>query len=648
MTEPEVRRPARRCRSPCRIFVVLALLALLVPAGAAAEILIEPSVGFHGVFQLGQPFPLEVNLENIGAPVEGVLEIEVWKGGAPQGGASYRSLHRREVFLPARSRRSVQFTIDPDLLSRPLKIQFTSAAATATRELDLRRHFSPAPLVLTLSEGSAVQLTSLGASLTNRVVALAVAELPREAQALSGVSHLVVYDLSLRDLSRAQAAALDQWLAAGGRMVIVGSLNYTLYQEPQLARYLPVRVSGVRRIAFSAHGTAAASEPVAGVWAQTAAVLRGKVVTASEGLPLVVESDWGKGKVVYFALDAGRPPLSSWSALPSVLQGLFRPAPVENASLRSQWNNGIFAQALLSPWFVSTYVPTRSLFLAIAGYLAGLAVLAQLWQRRRMTRRAVTAACCGWIVCAAGAGYVYFSRGGGAPEGVLLAATVMEDASDGYVEAQSNLALFSMQRGERSVSFGRGWVDLMPLPARLSAQPGDPAVYWHGAGTTRVQLPLKAWDFRLLRAHHVERVQISAAIAHQEGEIGLEVRNSGRNDLTDCWLVAPGVRIALGDLPRGHSWKKNFPLGAVDGDPARRTEESLRGVAFNDRPRDVLFHTSFFPQDGVRTAWRNGAALFFGWVKDLEPGIAPGEPHFRVQSYALYRVIMPLPGPEEE
>ena len=95
-------------------------------------------------------------------------------------------------------------------------------------------------------------MTSLGASLTNRVVALSVAELPQEARALLGVSHLVIYDLSLRDLSRAQAAALDHWLAAGGRMVIIGSLNFTLYQEPQLGRYLPVRVTGVKRTAFSA------------------------------------------------------------------------------------------------------------------------------------------------------------------------------------------------------------------------------------------------------------------------------------------------------------------------------------------------------------------------------------------------------------
>lgn len=648
MTEQEVRRAARRRRSACRIVFVSLILGLLAPAADAAEILIEPRVGFHGVFQLGRPFPLEVNLENIGPPAEGILEIEVWKRGAVQGGAPYRTVHQRDVFLPARSRRTVQFTVDPDLLSRPLKIQFTSAVASASRELDLRRHFSPAPVVLTVAESSAVPLTSLGASLTNRVVALNVAELPQDARALIGVSHLIIYDLSLRDLSRTQAAALDQWLVAGGRMVIIGSLNFTLYQEPKLARYLPVRVTGVRRTAFSADGQAAKGEPIAGVWAQTATVLRGRVVSESQGLPLLVESDWGKGKVVYLALDAGRPPLSTWSGLPRFLQGLLTPAAPENPSLRLQWDKTIFSEALLSPWFVSTYVPTRSLFFAIAGYLAGIVVLAQLWQRRRMAQRTLAAACCVWIACAAVAGYFFFNRGGRTPEGVLLAATVMEDAGDSYVEAQSNVALFSTQRREYRLAFGRGWVDPMPLPAPPTALPGHSAVYRHGPGITWVQLPLKPWGFTLLRARHVERLQLSAAIAHQDDQISLEARNQSGNDLTDCWLVAPGMRIALGDLRKGENWKKTFALRAADGDPARRTEESVREIRFNDRPRDVLFQASFFPEDSLRTAWRNGAALFFGWVKDPEPSVRIADPRIRVQSYALYRVIVPLTGPEEE
>ncbi len=169
-------------------------------------------------------------------------------------------------------------------------------------------------------------------------------------------------------------------------------------------------------------------------------------MTESEGLPLLVEDDWGKGqdhlprarRGTAAVVDVERPAEVSAE---SVDAG----AAAENPSLRPQWNEAIFSQVLLSPSFVSTYVPSRSLLFAIAGYLAGIVVLARLWQRRRMTRRTLALACCGWILCAAAAGYLFFSRGGKSPDGVLLAATVMENAGDGYVEAQSNLALFSTQ-----------------------------------------------------------------------------------------------------------------------------------------------------------------------------------------------------------
>jgi hypothetical protein len=341
--------------------------------------------------------------------------------------------------------------------------------------------------------------------------------------------------------------------------------------------------------------------------------------------------------------------LSNWNGLPKFLQSLMTPAAAENPPLRAQWNESIFSQVLLSPSFVSTYIPGRSLLFAIAGYLAGIVVLAGIWQRRRLTPRTLAAACCGWILCAAASGYLFFSRGGRSPDGILLAAAVMEDAGDGYVEAQVNLALFSTQRREYSLAFGRGWVEAMPLAAPASTQAaGQSLVYRHGLGATRVQLPLEDWGFRLLRARHVERLQLTAAIERQGDQLLLKVRNQSGKDLTDCWLVAPGTRIALGDLPRGESWTKTFSLSAAGADRGWRTEESLREVKFNDKPRDVLFQSSFFPYDGAQTSWRGSTALFFGWVKDPEPRFEVGDPRIRVHNYALYRVIVSLAGGEEE
>src|SRR4030095_4312386 len=96
----------------------------LFPSLCGAEIFIEPRIGFHGVFQLGRPFPLEIELSNSGRPAEGILEITVWKGGATKGGAPYPLYYRRDVFLSPQSRKTVQVTVDPDFISRSLKILF--------------------------------------------------------------------------------------------------------------------------------------------------------------------------------------------------------------------------------------------------------------------------------------------------------------------------------------------------------------------------------------------------------------------------------------------------------------------------------------------------------------------------------------------
>ena len=67
-------------------------------------------------------------MNNTGRPAEGVLEVQVWKGGATKGGAPYLANYRRDIFLAGQARKTVQLTVDPDFISRPLAIRFTSAA----------------------------------------------------------------------------------------------------------------------------------------------------------------------------------------------------------------------------------------------------------------------------------------------------------------------------------------------------------------------------------------------------------------------------------------------------------------------------------------------------------------------------------------
>jgi hypothetical protein len=625
---------------------------ILCATPAHAEILIESRVGFHGVFQLGRPFPLEIELNNTGRPVEGVLDVQVWKGGVTKGGAPYLANYRREIFLPGQARKIVQLTVDPDFLSRPLVIRFSAPDVKAAREIDLRRHFSPAPVQLLLSGGVMPPLT-FGPSAQARLASLAPADLPADARALLGVSHIILYDQSLRELSRAQVLALDGWLTAGGQLLVAGSINFALYQEPALARFLPVRVNGVRQIAFApGGGKGAAKISLAGVWAQSSTVTSGKVIADTDGTPVLVESSRGRGKILYLALDIGRPPLSNWDGLGKYLQALLAPAGGAELVPRTEWGDAVFNQLIASPKFIATYVPSAALFLAILAYLAGLGVIAWLWQKKWLAPRVALIGIATFITASSAGGYVHFSQGGNIPDGVLLVSTVLESSGDGFVEAQANLALFSTQLRPYDLELEHGWIDLTPVSSRSRDQAEPAIVTQEAGGASRYRLPLREWDYRLFRLRRVDRFPFGAEFDVQGDQLVVKVDNRSAKELVQCWLVVPGQRFELGTIPQGASWRRTFPLvsGALKEEAATARPDSLkfRELAFADKTRDILFHSSMFPRDGDPRLAGGGAAVLLGWVKDPEPRVRIDDARIQAQDYALFRAIFPLPGAEDE
>lgn len=647
------RFPSRRTTRYIAAVLPLVCFIALWFASAEAQIHIEPRVGFRGVFQLGRPFPLEIELSNGGRPAEGVLEVQVWKGGATKGGAPFAVNYQREVFLPAQARKTVQLTVDPDFISRPLMITFSSPAVRVAKELDLRRYFAPAPLLLLLSESNlSAPLASLAASPQSRLVAVSPGELAADPRALLGVSHVILYDQSMRDLSRAQLTALETWLTAGGKMIIIGSLNFALYQEASLSRFLPVRVTGTRRIAFTPPaGKDGRPVALAGVLAQEAKVLNGKALTEADGIPVLVEASRGRGRIVYLALDIGRPPLSQWDGLAKYLQSLLTPAVLDEAASRSEWNDAVFAQLVASPTFISTYIPFGSLFFAMLLYLTGIALIPWLGQRLRLTLRTILIGLLVLIAAGTVAGYIHFNRGGNIPDGVLMSSTVLESSGDGYVDAQANLALFSTQPRRYELRMERGWMELTPVSNRVRETQEPAVVQQEGGGASRYQLPLREWDYRLFRMRLVDRFPMHVEFEAQGDKLSMKVNNQSNKDLFNCWLLVPGQRFDLGQIARGASWSRTFPLttpkAQAETSMTRADGVSFRDLSFADKTRDILFHSSFFPRDGdIR--WTSGAAVFFGWVKQPEPHVRIDDPRIQNQDYALFRAIVPLNNGEDE
>jgi len=650
---PCYRRICSSRQSPAvwAVAIAVSLLSHLAPTITHADITIEPRVGFHGVFQLGRPFPLEIELSNSGRPAEGTLDVRVWKGGVVKGGAPYLVSYRREIFLPSQDRKTVQLTIDPDFVSRPLSIVYTAPDTRGARELDLRRYFSPSPVLLFMSGSSALPSLTSAAAIQNRLVSASVEELPADSRALLGVSHVILYEQSLRDLSRSQLVALDGWLTAGGRMIIIGSVNYSLYQEPALARFLPVRVTGAKQVAFTPTvGKSETGAVFAKVWAQTSTVLDGQVLSESDGNPVIVEAHRGRGRITYLAVDVGRPPLSEWHGLQNFLQSLIAPSPGDETIPRTEWSDAVFNQLIASPSFISSYVPSGSLLLAIVSYLAAIGVLTWLWQRRRLTERSMLLGVAIIAVVATLVGYAHFSRGGNVPDGVLLSSSVLESSGDDFVDAQANLALFSTQLRQYDLELERGWTDLIPVSIRPRDAADETIVTQEGGGISRYQLPLREWDYRLFRMRRIDRLPLRASFDVQGDRLMLKVENRSGNDLVDCWLLIPGQRFAIGAIRRGANWQNSFPLvstNSADVGVGRADALSLREITFADKTRDILFHSSMFPRDGD-PRWAGGAAVFFGWVKDSQPRVRIDDSRILAQDYTLYRAVFPLTGGEDE
>jgi hypothetical protein len=149
----------------------------------------------------------------------------------------------------------------------------------------------------------------------------------------------------------------------------------------------------------------------------------------------------------------------------------------------------------------------------------------------------------------------------------------------------------------------------------------------------------------------VGRFPVQVNFEQQGEKLLLKVVNHSTKDLTECWLLVPGQRFALGHIPRGSSQTKLFSLPGVNANErigGRSDAVDFREVSFKDKTRDILFHSSYFPRDGEATRWGGRAMVFFGWVKEPDPRVSVDDPRIRNHDYTLFRIISPLAGSEEE
>jgi hypothetical protein len=571
-----------------------------------------------------------------------VLEVQIWKRAGARGVDAYPIFHKSDVFLAAGSRKSVSFTIDPDFLSRPLRIGFSSPTHQVAREIDLRPHFSTKPLLLLVS-GSNVPLSlPLPGDLTNHLVTTRLADLPSDPRAYLGIWAVLFYEQPLRELSRAQSFALETWILWGGKIVALGGLSPAVFQDANWARLLPITVSGLKKLSTLSKLEDAYSAKVVGreFTVHDARLRESRSLIEQQGQPILVESARGKGRVMFVAVDLGRPPLSNWSGLARLLGDLLGAAPEPAPVWESTWDDTFFSRVVASPSFLPNHAPVLVYTLWVLTYGLVLAALIKYTRTRQSGRAVVLIAFLGAPVLFAAAGHLYFDRGGKPLDGVLLSATMLEGSPSGHAEAYSNVALFSMRHRSYRLQIGRGWshLEMVSIPGGKSENRS--LGLSGGSLASELDFSLGEWNHRLFRIHSVQRFPVQVQVLPESQLLRLHVANQSGHTLTECWFVASGKGFFLGDLSPGSSLIREFPRAAQEGSASG----GLSDISFSDPFRGLLFHHSFFAN---RSKDFGDSGLFLGWVQDAPREIRTADTRVHARHHTLFQTTLPLEREEE-
>ena len=295
---------------------------------ASSKLSVEETIGFRETIKIGKWLPITVTIRNDGAPVRGLLALELStvSEGYPQ---PYTTTLSQTVDLPTQSRKRFTFVVMFRGFTHPLVIRLTdqSGVSVYTREIDLRTLSSPDRLIVVFSNEPALDSLASVAPGKARVVYQNLDELPARWDALDAVDLIALRNLSLAPLRPEQMQALQQWVARGGRLLVTGGPNWTHYTHPALRELVPLKVTGMVEIT-----TLEPLESLVGVRIPEdtrLSILRteaitGKILAQTEDHALLIAQKRGRGEVVFAAFDPGRAPLTAWDGMALLWRTLFR------------------------------------------------------------------------------------------------------------------------------------------------------------------------------------------------------------------------------------------------------------------------------------------------------------------------------------
>jgi len=467
---PRLRVPASARAVLLRVAVVGAVLAvaagpLALTGSAAGGLTMNARLLLQGHARAGSWAAVAVDIQNDGPGILGELRMD--------GGTGSNARYAMAVDLPTSSRKTYYLHIQPPAFVRTLKIDLVSGDRLVDSvTVAYLVHDATQLVVGVLAERpqaliSQIDLPTSSAGAAPAIVPLTISDLPERAEGWSVIDRLVWQDVDSNDLSSLQLDALRHWLAAGGRLVIVGGNAGigTLSAFPD--DLLPYRPTATVDLDPASLVTLLGPVPAGAVQlpAMTGALAHGRALARSGDRVVAAEQPYGSGKVTLLGFD----PTTSWLAESKSVDTLWRSSlPARSTDGSQLLDDSQLVQAVYQLPLLAL-PPTSGLLILIGAYILIIGPI-NYFVLKRLDRRELA-----WITMpvlvlaftAASFGYGFLLRG---VDTVVNEIAIVRGAPDA-TEATADVyfGVFSPTRATYQVTVPQGAL----LAAPINGDPGQ-------------------------------------------------------------------------------------------------------------------------------------------------------------------------------
>ncbi|HEY4634787.1 MAG TPA: hypothetical protein VIH00_12800, partial [Candidatus Limnocylindrales bacterium] len=524
----------------------------------------EASALLAGHVRPGSWMAIEVHLRNDGTPVTGELRLV--------GGSAGRTRFGVVVDMPTQSDKRYVLYAQPPAFGRDLDVALVSGdRVVATTKVAYQLHDAKQMLIGVVADDAAAVIAGLDlpAGQTQQVPAIGRLDpesLPGRVEGWAPLDRLIWQDVDSARLTPEQISAMRGWVAAGGRLVIIGGTAGPGLLSAFPDELLPFRPVSTIDVAPESLVPLLGSVPDG---ATTAPALGG-VLTAGRALvvsgdrAVAAEMTYGSGSVAIVGFDPTLPWIAGTPAATGLWQRLLPPRVALGPAIADD------SQILTAVSSVPTLAlpPVGGLLLLLVGYIVLIGPINYL-VLRRIDRREWA-----WItmpvlivVFAAGAfAYGAFLRG----SDILLHEVAIVRGAPGTTEgvAQAYYGIFSPGRGTYQVRVPGGALLSAPINGEFLGNPDGTASVLdilQGDPSSVRDLAVAIGGFRILRAEsQIEAPALDVDIRLVDGKLVGEVRNDSPRTIEDAAVVLGSTVVKIGDIPAGET----RPVGATSIDAA--------------------------------------------------------------------------------